>query len=298
MKNDFYDYFDYIRYKYDLSDRACNIHETINVILNFIAVIGLSIIAFIYKFSILNYIIFMIIGFVVFDMFLLLFEKIILTNKRFWDKIKYSFKLLKFKKLNMEEQLKIIKEKENERKSFEKKSKGTSYYEEELEEIDEELKYYKDNLKTIKEEDVIIEDAITKRYLNDISYAEKILEALNLEKQKYSKDIQEEFNNIIELSKELISICKNEPILIGQLMKTFNIYLVELIDIFNSYSKLDNEEKEKNLPKVKLIFKELNNHLNELKIKIQCDSNKKFNNNADFLLQSLKETKKKEDNDV
>lgn len=296
MRDDYCDYFDYIQYKYDLSDRTCDIHEKINIVLNFIAIIALTIIAYIYKFSFINYIVFMIIGFVVFDIFCLLLEKILLANKGLWNKIKYSFKLLRFKRLDMESQLKIIKEKEQERKNI--KNSDSRYLREELEDIDEELKFYKDNLKTIKEENVIVEDAITKRYLNDISYAEKILETLNLEKQKYSKDIQEEFDNIINLSKELIVICKNEPILIGQLMKTFNIYLVELIDIFNSYSKLSDEEKENNLPKVKLIFKELNNHLNELKTKVQCDSNKKFNNNADFLLQSLKETKKKEDKNV
>lgn len=296
MRDDYCDYFDYIQYKYDLSDRTCDIHEKINIVLNFIAIIALTIIAYIYKFSFINYIVFMIIGFVVFDIFCLLLEKILLANKGLWNKIKYSFKLLKFKRLDMESQLKIIKEKEQERKNI--KNSDSRYLREELEDIDEELKFYKDNLKTIKEENVIVEDAITKRYLNDISYAEKILETLSLEKQKYSKDIQKEFDNIINLSKELIVICKNEPILIGQLMKTFNIYLVELIDIFNSYSKLSDEEKENNLPKVKLIFKELNNHLNELKTKVQCDSNKKFNNNADFLLQSLKETKKKEDKNV
>lgn len=296
MRDDYCDYFDYIQYKYDLSDRTCDIHEKINIVLNFIAIIALTIIAYIYKFSFINYIVFMIIGFVVFDIFCLLLEKILLANKGFWNKIKYSFKLLKFKRLDMESQLKIIKEKEQERKNI--KNSDSRYLREELEDIDEELKFYKDNLKTIKEENVIVEDAITKRYLNDISYAEKILETLSLEKQKYSKDIQKEFDNIINLSKELIVICKNEPILIGQLMKTFNIYLVELIDIFNSYSKLSDEEKENNLPKVKLIFKELNNHLNELKTKVQYDSNKKFNNNADFLLQSLKETKKKEDKNV
>ena len=296
MRDDYCDYFDYIQYKYDLSDRTCDIHEKINIVLNFIAIIALTIIAYIYKFSSINYIVFMIIGFVVFDIFCLLLEKILLANKGLWNKIKYSFKLLRFKRLDMESQLKIIKEKEQERKNI--KNSDSRYLREELEDIDEELKFYKDNLKTIKEENVIVEDAITKRYLNDISYAEKILETLSLEKQKYSKDIQKEFDNIINLSKELIVICKNEPILIGQLMKTFNIYLVELIDIFNSYSKLSDEEKENNLPKVKLIFKELNNHLNELKTKVQCDSNKKFNNNADFLLQSLKETKKKEDKNV
>lgn len=296
MRDDYYDYFDYIQYKYDLSDRTCDIHEKINIVLNFIAIIALTIIAYIYKFSFINYIVFMIIGFVVFDIFCLLLEKILLANKGLWNKIKYSFKLLRFKRLDMESQLKIIKEKEQERKNI--KNSDSRYLREELEDIDEELKFYKDNLKTIKEENVIVEDAITKRYLNDISYAEKILETLSLEKQKYSKDIQKEFDNIINLSKELIVICKNEPILIGQLMKTFNIYLVELIDIFNSYSKLSDEEKENNLPKVKLIFKELNNHLNKLKTKVQCDSNKKFNNNADFLLQSLKETKKKEDKNV
>ena len=296
MRYDYCDYFDYIQYKYDLSDRTCNIHEKINIVLNFIAIIALNIIAYIYKFSFINYIVFMIIGFIVFDIFCLLFEKFLLANKGLWNKIKYSFKLLRFKRLDMESQLKIIKEKEQERKNI--KNSDSRYSKEELEDIDEELKYYKDNLKTIKEEEIIVEDAITKRYLNDISYAEKILETLSLEKQKYSKDIQKEFDNIIKLSKELIVICKNEPILIGQLMKTFNIYLVELIDIFNSYSKLSDEEKENHLPKVKLIFKELNNHLNELKTKVQCDSNKKFNNNADFLLQSLKETKKKEDKNV
>ena len=296
MRDDYCDYFDYIQYKYDLSDRTCDIHEKINIVLNFIAIIALTIIAYIYKFSFINYIVFMIIGFVVFDIFCLLLEKILLANKGLWNKIKYSFKLLRFKRLDMESQLKIIKEKEQERKNI--KNSDSRYLREELEDIDEELKFYKDNLKTIKEENVIVEDAITKRYLNDISYAEKILETLSLEKQKYSKDIQKEFDNIIKLSKELIVICRNEPILIGQLMKTFNIYLVELIDIFNSYSKLSDEEKENNLPKVKLIFKELNNHLNELKTKVQCDSNKKFNNNADFLLQSLKETKKKEDKNV
>ena len=296
MRDDYCDYFDYIQYKYDLSDRTCDIHEKINIVLNFIAIIALTIIAYIYKFSFINYIVFMIIGFVVFDIFCLLLEKILLANKGLWNKIKYSFKLLRFKRLDMESQLKIIKEKEQERKNI--KNSDSRYLREELEDIDEELKFYKDNLKTIKEENVIVEDAITKRYLNDISYAEKILETLSLEKQKYSKDIQKEFDNIINQSKELIVICKNEPILIGQLMKTFNIYLVELIDIFNSYSKLSDEEKENNLPKVKLIFKELNNHLNKLKTKVQCDSNKKFNNNADFLLQSLKETKKKEDKNV
>ena len=49
MRDDYCDYFDYIQYKYDLSDRTCDIHEKINIVLNFIAIIALTIIAYIYK---------------------------------------------------------------------------------------------------------------------------------------------------------------------------------------------------------------------------------------------------------
>ena len=97
MRDDYCDYFDYIQYKYDLSDRTCDIHEKINIVLNFIAIIALTIIAYIYKFSFINYIVFMIIGFVVFDIFCLLLEKFLLVNKGLWNKIRYSFKLLRFK---------------------------------------------------------------------------------------------------------------------------------------------------------------------------------------------------------
>ena len=93
---------------------------------------------------------------------------------------------------------------------------------------------------------------------------------------------------------ELINICKNEPILIGNLMKTFNIYLVELLDILNTYKKMSKDERDKNKEKLDLVFNELTNHLIELKEKIQSDSNDRFNNNIDLLLQSLKEDRKEE----
>ena len=77
-------------------------------------------------------------------------------------------------------------------------------------------------------------------------------------------------------------------------MKTFNIYLVELLDILNTYKKMSKDERDKNKEKLDLVFNELTNHLIELKEKIQSDSNDRFNNNIDLLLQSLKEDRKEE----
>lgn len=77
-------------------------------------------------------------------------------------------------------------------------------------------------------------------------------------------------------------------------MKTFNIYLVELSDILNTYKKMSKDERDKNKEKLDLVFNELTTHLTELKTKIQSDSSDKFNNNIDLLLQSLKEDRKEE----
>ena len=146
----------------------------------------------------------------------------------------------------------------------------------------------------MKEEDKKIENAITKRYLQDISYAEQILLNLDEQKEDYPSKIEGKITKVVEQSTELISICKNEPILIGNLMKTFNIYLVELSDILNTYKKMSKDERDKNKEKLDLVFSELTTHLTELKTKIQSDSSDKFNNNIDLLLQSLKEDRKEE----
>lgn len=146
----------------------------------------------------------------------------------------------------------------------------------------------------MKEEDKEIENAITKRYLQDISYAERVLANLDEQKEDYPSKIENKISKVVEQSMELINICKNEPILIGNLMKTFNIYLVELLDILNTYKKMSKDERDKNKEKLDLVFNELTNHLIELKEKIQSDSNDRFNNNIDLLLQSLKEDRKEE----
>ena len=209
------------------------------------------------------------------------------------NKLKYKKQLKRFMKLSLEEQLKEINKKKKERKNIVENGYNV-YYNEELKEIDKEIEEYNKNIKDMKEEDKEIENAITKRYLQDISYAERVLANLDEQKEDYPSKIENRISKVVEQSMELINICKNEPILIGNLMKTFNIYLVELLDILNTYKKMSKDERDKNKEKLDLVFNELTNHLIELKEKIQSDSNDRFNNNIDLLLQSLKEDRKEE----
>lgn len=286
-------YFDYITRKYRIKNKTLKFHNMINIILNVLTVLGLTVFAFLNNFSISYYIIFMIIGFIVFDIFCVFFEKLVLFVMKLKNKLKYKKQLKRFMKLSLEEQLKEINKKKKERKNIVENGYNV-YYNEELKEIDKEIEEYNKNIKDMKEEDKEIENAITKRYLQDISYAERVLANLDEQKEDYPSKIENRISKVVEQSMELINICKNEPILIGNLMKTFNIYLVELLDILNTYKKMSKDERDKNKEKLDLVFNELTNHLIELKEKIQSDSNDRFNNNIDLLLQSLKEDRKEE----
>lgn len=287
-------YTDYISKKYKLKHKSLKFHNRLNIILNVLAIIGLTVFAYFKKLSIIDYVIFMILGFVAFDILAIFFEKNVLFIINIKNKLRYRRQLKRFKKLSMEEQLQEIKEKKKQRESIKKNLYNDSYYDEDLKEIDREIEEYKKNINDMKEEDKKIENAITKRYLQDISYAEQILLNLDEQKEDYPSKIEGKITKVVEQSTELISICKNEPILIGNLMKTFNIYLVELSDILNTYKKMSKDERDKNKEKLDLVFSELTTHLTELKTKIQSDSSDKFNNNIDLLLQSLKEDRKEE----
>lgn len=99
-------YFDYITRKYRIKNKTLKFHNMINIILNVLTVLGLTVFAFLNNFSISYYIIFMIIGFIVFDIFCVFFEKLVLFVMKLKNKLKYKKQLKRFMKLSLEEQLK------------------------------------------------------------------------------------------------------------------------------------------------------------------------------------------------
>ena len=163
-------YFDSLEQKYKISDTFININEKISIFINIVAFIGITATAYFLKLSIFKYLICIVIGFIALDILGMLTDKILIGTififSNIKNKLKTLFMSLKFNKLSRDKQLKLIFSTEKKREEIINSKK--IYSKEEIEKIDEELKFYRENLKEIQKVDEQIEDAITRRYNNDI----------------------------------------------------------------------------------------------------------------------------------
>ena len=289
------DYFDSLKQKYKISDTFININEKISIFINIVAFIGITAAAYFFKLSIFKYLICIVIGFIALDILGMLTDKILIGTififSNIKNKLKTLFMSLKFNKLSRDKQLKLISSTEKKREEIINSKK--IYSKEEIEKIDEELKFYRENLKEIQKVDEQIEDAITRRYNNDIDKIKEVIMIINTEKEKYPNKIKSKFNKIQKTSEELLLMCETNPVISAKLTRIYNIYILELIDTLRIYIDLDEEDKTANKEKMYMLFDKIQESLDSIKDEVKLSSKEKFELNANLLLDVL-DSKEKE----
>lgn len=289
------DYFDSLKQKYKISDTFININEKISIFINIVAFIGITAAAYFFKLSIFKYLICIVIGFIALDILGMLTDKILIGTififSNIKNKLKTLFMSLKFNKLSRDKQLKLISSTEKKREEIINSKK--IYSKEEIEKIDEELKFYRENLKEIQKVDEQIEDAITRRYNNDIDKIKEVIMIINTEKEKYPNKIKSKFNKIQKTSEELLLMCETNPVISAKLTRIYNIYILELIDTLRIYIDLDEEDKAANKEKMYMLFDKIQESLDLIKDEVKLSSKEKFELNANLLLDVL-DSKEKE----
>ena len=289
------DYFDSLKQKYKISDTFININEKISIFINIVAFIGITAAAYFFKLSIFKYLICIVIGFIALDILGMLTDKILIGTIFIFSNIKNKLKTLfmsfKFNKLSRDKQLKLISSTEKKREEIINSKK--IYSKEEIEKIDEELKFYRENLKEIQKVDEQIEDAITRRYNNDIDKIKEVIMMINTEKEKYPNKIKSKFNKIQKTSEELLLMCETNPVISAKLTRIYNIYILELIDTLRIYIDLDEEDKAANKEKMYMLFDKIQESLDSIKDEVKLSSKEKFELNANLLLDVL-DSKEKE----
>lgn len=289
------DYFDSLKQKYKISDTFININEKISIFINIVAFIGITAAAYFFKLSIFKYLICIVIGFIALDILGMLTDKILIGTififSNIKNKLKTFFMSLKFNKLSRDKQLKLISSTEKKREEIINSKK--IYSKEEIEKIDEELKFYRENLKEIQKVDEQIEDAITRRYNNDIDKIKEVIMIINTEKEKYPNKIKSKFNKIQKTSEELLLMCETNPVISAKLTRIYNIYILELIDTLRIYIDLDEEDKTTNKEKMYMLFDKIQESLDSIKDEVKLSSKEKFELNANLLLDVL-DSKEKE----
>ena len=289
------DYFDSLKQKYKISDTFININEKISIFINIVAFIGITAAAYFFKLSIFKYLICIVIGFIALDILGMLTDKILIGTififSNIKNKLKTLFMSLKFNKLSRDKQLKLISSTEKKREEIINSKK--IYSKEEIEKIDEELKFYRENLKEIQKVDEQIEDAITRRYNNDIDKIKEVIMIINTEKEKYPNKIKSKFNKIQKTSEELLLMCETNPVISAKLIRIYNIYILELIDTLRIYIDLDEEDKAANKEKMYILFDKIQESLDSIKDEVKLSSKEKFELNANLLLDVL-DSKEKE----
>lgn len=288
-------YFDSLEQKYKISDTFININEKISIFINIVAFIGITATAYFLKLSIFKYLICIVIGFIALDILGILTDKILIGTififSNIKNKLKTLFMSLKFNKLSRDKQLKLIFSTEKKREEIINSKK--IYSKEEIEKIDEELKFYRENLKEIQKVDEQIEDAITRRYNNDIDKIKEVIMIINTEKEKYPNKIKSKFNKIQKTSEELLLMCETNPVISAKLIRIYNIYILELIDTLRIYIDLDEEDKAANKEKMYMLFDKIQESLDSIKDEVKLSSKEKFELNANLLLDVL-DSKEKE----
>lgn len=289
------DYFDSLEQKYKISDTFININEKISIFINIVAFTGITAAAYFFKLSIFKYLICIVIGFIALDILGMLTDKILIGTififSNIKNKLKTLFMSLKFNKLSRDKQLKLISSTEKKREEIINSKK--IYSKEEIEKIDEELKFYRENLKEIQKVDEQIEDAITRRYNNDIDKIKEVIMIINTEKEKYPNKIKSKFNKIQKTSEELLLMCEANPVISAKLTRIYNIYILELIDTLRIYIDLDEEDKAANKEKMYMLFDKIQESLDSIKDEVKLSSKEKFELNANLLLDVL-DSKEKE----
>ena len=289
------DYFDSLKQKYKISDTFININEKISIFINIVAFIGITAAAYFFKLSIFKYLFCIVIGFIALDIIGILTDKILIGTififSNIKNKLKTLFMSLKFNKLSRDKQLKLISSTEKKREEIINSKK--IYSKEEIEKIDEELKFYRENLKEIQKVDEQIEDAITRRYNNDIDKIKEVIMIINTEKEKYPNKIKSKFNKIQKTSEELLLMCETNPVISAKLTRIYNIYILELIDTLRIYIDLDEEDKAANKEKMYMLFDKIQESLDSIKDEVKLSSKEKFELNANLLLDVL-DSKEKE----
>lgn len=152
----------------------------------------------------------------------------------------------------------------------------------------EELELCQSEMDKIKEMDKKIENAIIDRNLSDIEKAKEIVENLKKNKKNCPKDLQEEYMELVEKSNNLLSLVKEKPTLMDKLNKTFNIYFKELVELLIAYRDMSKEEKQTYYDTISDIIKQFKEHLEELEDYLNVESKMNFEVNSSLLLESLK----------
>ena len=298
------DYEEYVEYLSDnevLSDNEISIHTIINILLNIIILVAINIYAFYKDLGFLNYLKFVAISFVISDIALFFLGKVFIIFGEGLGNLFSKIRIAMFKCLPRNKQLDKIKVLEEKAENCLDKVKRTATGKKKdllylrYNNLITRLEECNANIKTLEKLDDVVDKAIVKRYDNDVTYVESVLERFNSEIPTHSEKIQKKMKRISSLASEVLSTCKNEPLVVSRIMETFNIYIPELLNIVTCYERFNEDGKRENFDTLKTVFAQFEEHLIELKEDIQNNVDDSFNLSSELLLESLRK-KKKEDN--
>lgn len=300
------EYSEYVEYLNDnnvVSANAISIHTIINIILNIMILVSIHIYAFFQNLSFLNYLKFVAICFIVSDIALLFLGKVFMLIGNIFSDINSKFCIIKFNALAREQQLDKIKLWRNKVRDLSNKKNTDNKVLAEIftyryNAINKKIMDCQDHIKEVEKLDDVVDNAITKRYNNDVDYVTNVLDGFKKEIPTHSERMQKRMLKISKVADEILITCQNEPLVVSRIMETFNIYIPELLNIVNYYERLNEDGKRENSDTLKAVFSEFEKHLIELKDEIQNNADNAFNLSSELLLESLRKKNKEEKENV
>lgn len=278
--------------------RAYKIHKTINIILNiivsgyvfFISDISLWIVPLI---MIGLDIILMPINY----LFIWVFPILEISGNNLGLKIKKLFFLIKPRTLK-EKYLKKLEIKINEKQAYLDSYRGSrSRYQKneirkEITRLETQVSDYKEYLEKSKKEEKEVVDYFVKANLNDIDYIKSILDKIENEKNTYPNWICKQLEYIIKDSRQLLEEVEEDASSVNLVMKSYNIYMGELIKSINQYMDMDEEQQKKNKETVEKLMQKFKNHIKILSNKVKDFKQNDFNRDTELLMSILDEYEK------
>lgn len=278
--------------------RAYKIHNALNIILNIIASDYVFFIADIPLWIVpLIMIVFDIVLMPINYLFIWVFPVLEISGNNIGLKIKKLFFLLRPKKLK-EKYLKKLENKINEKQTFlDAYRRDFSRYQKneirkEITMLETQVSDYKEYLEKSKKEEAEVVDYFTKSNLNDIDYIRNILNKIEEEKGKYPDWIQTKLSTIIEKSRTLLLEVEEDTSSVNLVMKTYNIYLGELIKITNQYMDMDKSQQINNKQTIKDLMQKFEKHIEILSDKVKDFKQNDLNRDTELLMSILDDYEK------
>lgn len=157
----------------------------------------------------------------------------------------------------------------------------------EMTKLQTQVSEYKEYMEKTKKEEEEVVDYFSKANLSDIEFIKSILSKIDEEKTKYPKWINSKLDNIIKKSNELMTEVEEDSSSVNLVMKTYNIYLGEMIKAIDQYLDMDEEQQANNKEMIETLMQKFENHIQILKDKVRGFKQNDLNRDVELLMSVL-----------